>query len=91
VSNPCKQSQYLLDIPSRPCIAEIHKRVEHDNIVSKPHAHTKGLDLLAEYIWPATCSLDHLLPDVLVLSRLTFPVNKPAAAGLSRVNNTKYA
>jgi hypothetical protein len=50
----------------------------------------EGLNLLAEYIWPATCSLDHLLPDVLVVSRLTFPVNMPAAAGLSHVNKTTY-
>jgi hypothetical protein len=74
-----------------PLRKELYTWFECDNIVSKPHAHIEGLDLLAEYIWPATCSLDHLLPDVLVFSRLTFPVNKPAAAGLSRVNNTTYA
>lgn len=40
------------------------------------------MNSLAEYIWPATCSDDQRLPDSLVVSRVTFPVNMPAAAGL---------
>lgn len=48
---------------------------------------SKGkMNLLAEYICPATCSDDQRLPDSLVVSRVTFPVNMPAAAGLCPVS-----
>lgn len=40
------------------------------------------LNSLAEYIWPATCLEDQRLLDSLVVSRVTLPVNMPAAAGL---------